>query len=191
MLLKEYLRKVIGDTDADGRIFTDAELDTILKCAIVYPPNDSRDPFAIHRAVETGTGGWRKLTLSPRDGARTMYFSEVGGWLDSFTSVEVNGEAYALEPGDAIDHVAGEVTFATPRGASDVVAVRTFIVNVRRAIYEAMTAMAASEAKLAVRAGLDGFQLDLSLLADSIRAQAKEYLGELDVPITGDFGYPH
>lgn len=191
MLLKEYVRKVIGDTDVDDRIFTDAELDTILKCAIVYPPNDSRDPFTIHRGIATETGGWRKLTLAPRDGTRRAYFSEVGGWLDSFTSVEVNGEAYALQEGDAMDNVAGELTFATPRAPSDVVVVRTFIVNVRRAIYEAMTAMAASESKLAVRANLDGFQLDLSLLADSIRAQAKEYLGELDVPITGDFGYPH
>jgi hypothetical protein len=191
MLLKEYVRKVIGDTDEDDRIFTDAELDTILKGAVVYPRSDFSDPLAIHRGAEVQTSGSRKLTLSPRDARCAAYFSEIGGWLDSFTSVEVNGEAYALREGDAMDNVAGEVTFATPRAPMDKVVVRTFVVNVRRAIYEAMTAMAASESKLAVRASLDGFQFDLALLADSIRDQAKEYLGERDVPIADDFGYAH
>lgn len=191
MTIRDYVRLAAGDT-GEEKALSDSELNDIIAAAVLSP-----NSMNMLRAVERTGGevkflnriGWVEIKLSPLDSGKTKFGCGTGGFLDYATDVFIGGEACAPGESDEVNYVTGVLTFAEPVEAE--VSVRTYLVDTGKAIHDALMTIAGSEARLAIRAGVAGNTLDLTLLASELRKQAKEALGGYGASMQCAMDFPH
>lgn len=191
MSIRDYVRLAAGDT-GEEKALSDSELNDIIVAAVLSPHS-----VKMSRVVERTCGevkflnriGWVELMLSPFNSEKTKFGCGIGGFLDYATDVFVGDESYAPGEGDELNYVTGVLTFAEPMEAK--VSVRTYLVDTGKAIHDALMTIAGSEARLAIRMGIAGNTLDMTLLAGELRKQAKEAIGGYDASLPCAMDFPH
>jgi len=192
MTLREYVRLACGDTEETAQALSDAEIDDILTGAAMNPTSNRFTELVQGCLAEINVlnrAGWVELALVQMDRDGKRFGCGLGGFLDEMTDVYFGSEYYPLAPGDSINNLTGIVDFAAAPSAS--VKVRTYLVDLKRAVHDALMMIAGSESRLAIKADAGGAGADLTKLAGEIRKQAKEVLGLPNVTIAGGEDYPH
>jgi hypothetical protein len=192
MTLKEYVRLQCGDNDSAAQALTDDEIHDLLIGAAVSPQSQRFGEIA--QSCLTGIqvlnrAGWVELTLTQLDREGRKFGCGVGGWLDDMTDVYVGETYYPLAPGESVNDLTGVVELAEPQ--TEKVSVRTYLVDLRKAVHDALLTIAGSESRLAIKADAGGAGADLTKVAAELRAQAKEVLGHPTVIFAGSKDYPH
>lgn len=192
MTLRDYIRLQCGDTELGAQTLSDAEIQDFLIGAVLNPNSPKFVELAqlcLTSIRVLNRAGWVELKLTAMDRAGVKFGCGIGGWLDEMTDAYVGDNYYSFDIGEGVNNLTGIVEFSAP--PSETVYVRTYIVDLKRAVHDALMAIAGNEARLAVRAEAAGVGADLTKLAGELRAQAKEALGNPIVKVTCSGEYPH
>lgn len=193
MTLKDYIRLACGDGDENNPALSDSDIADVITAAILRPAQRQFIALALSsgaRVTVLNHSGWAALALSALNRAGTVYGCGIGGFLDGMTDVYIGGELHELGEGDSVNNLTGIVSLAAaPEGAE--VSVTTYLVDLPRAVHDALLLIAGSESRLAIKAQASGVGADMTGLADELRRQAREVLGQPAVEFLSSGDYPH
>jgi len=190
----EYVRTLCGETADAGQLLSDEELQALLGAHVLHvvtPQLASRLAASRVDYREVDRTGLLRLTLKRLATLPGHYYAGVGNWLDEGCRVLVNGEEYAPQSGDVVDTYTGRVVFATPPEPEAVVAVETYLVDLRAVLIAVLTLMRASRARLALRANLSGLSVDLTAVCQRLQAEIDELPLGMPASIATREDYPH
>ncbi|MEP0813309.1 MAG: hypothetical protein HRF49_01410 [bacterium] len=194
MTLSEYIRLACGDATEGEQALSDGDIADVLAGAVLSPVSRNFIRAILEsgaRASVLNRAGWVELPLSALSPDHRKWGCGLGGWLDGLTDVYIGGGLHPLGENESINNLTGIVTLLADPGEGAAVSVRTYLVDLPRAVHDALMLIAGSESRLAIKAGAGGADVDLSGLAEALRRQAREVMGAAPVEIEQRGDYPH
>ena len=195
----EYIRAFFGEREETAPLFSDDELTSLMKGHLthVIASELARRLAAasVNYRVADDSGRLHitlnKLITGEIAPEYDEFYAGVGNWQDDAGTIYVNDMQHSLGAGEGVDYLHGSVGLAGPLPEGTVVAVETYLVDMRSVLIELTRILKASRARLAVRAQLAGLNVDLSQVSRRLEKEIEELSTSYELPFNLPEDFPH
>jgi len=193
----EYIRAFLGEKGDSEPLFSDAEITDVMKGHIVHQIDDvlarklSRSGVDYRVVDDTGLLRIKLKPLAAPPDDFVEFYAGVGNWLDNAGKVYLNDLFHYLLPTESIDYLHGILRLAAPLPPSPKVEVEVYLLDIKGTLIELLEILRSSRAKLAIKAGLAGVDVDLSQVQARIDKEIQALMGSYEIEIIPWEDYPH
>ncbi len=193
----EYIRAFLGEKEDSNPLFSDAELQDLMKGHVIH----SLDESLARRLSRAGVSyrivddcGLMRITLRELKNLAPPtreFYAGIGNWLDDSGKVFVNEFEHLLQPTESIDYLQGAVRFTTELPPDAKIEVEVYLLDIKGLLVKILEILKASSARLALRADLAGVSVDLSRITKSLEEEIEALTGSYELEISAWEDYPH
>jgi len=193
----EYIRAFLGEKGDSEPLFSDAEITDVMNGHLIHQIDLalarklSRSGVDYKVVDDTGLLRIKLKRLATAPDGFVEFYAGVGNWQDNAGNVYLNDLFHYLRPTESIDYLHGILRLSAPLPPSPKVEVEVYLLDIKGVLIELLEILRSSRAKLAIKAGLAGVEVDLSQVQAQIEKEIQALMGSYELEIIPWEDYPH